>query len=780
MNPSDFAKINEIVGAALELDGEERTSFIERRCAGDEELLREVRELVEIDVGESFLAGSAQEASRAEVDLVGHRMGRLQIVEHIAGGGMSEIYRGVDELLERSVAVKVLKPGAWGGAGQGSAFLAEAKVLSALQHPNICAVHDFFQDAPVPGDEKRDVLVLELIDGPTLRERLDAGALDDPLEVAIQIARALTFAHERGVAHRDLKPENVMFTARNQLKVVDFGLARLNAMPEGRERESDPGTEPEKTTVAGTPGYIAPEQARGEPSTIASDLWSFGLMFIELLTGARPYERSASSAELIARARLGEARIPDGLRTHEASFVRRLLSPRAEDRPSARETLLELERMRQRPKRLRRIAIGVAALVICVFGITKYTLDLRAEREAAVAARTEAEGLVGFMLEDLAVSLNEVDRIDLIESVARRALEYYGDLGVEELGALRGRPVLALQTIGRVLDRQGDTEGAIETYRLAAEALQMARQENPSDDLLTYRLGMLYGKLGDTQQVAGRPDDAIRSLEQTIRLGEVLTDGFEPGDGPDVSPTAGQRWSLLLEAHYFLLDTILRQGRASEVVARLPPIIETAQQVMARSGAGAPFANLAYLDCAARLDSAGEGSVESCERTLAVDRATYEADPNNFHALGMYANGHIPLSDALVHAGDPDQALEAIDTGIELISRVLENSPEHTDYRNNRVAMLLVRSRALDALLRADERARTLENALVETSALIEQGDRTVVLNNHFATLVYLGRLEEARPFAEQLWQRGFRRPEFVKLCNQHHLCEGDGEQDHR
>ncbi|MCB1587610.1 MAG: serine/threonine protein kinase, partial [Xanthomonadales bacterium] len=137
----------------------------------------------------------------------------------IARGGMGEVYAGTDELLQRPVAVKLMKAALRMSAVRRSAFLAEAQVLSALRHRNICQVYDFFED------RAQDVLVLELIEGETLRSVLQRGPAPQPIAIALQVADALVAAHERGVAHRDLKPENVMLTPAGQVKVLDFGLA---------------------------------------------------------------------------------------------------------------------------------------------------------------------------------------------------------------------------------------------------------------------------------------------------------------------------------------------------------------------------------------------------------------------------------------------------------------------------------------------------------------------------------------------------------------------------
>ena len=212
---------------------------------------------------------------------IGQTLGHYRILERIGAGGMGTVYRAHDERLDRDVALKVLPPSGLGDDEARRLFRKEALALSRLNHPNIAAIYDFDRDAGV------DFLVMELITGMTLASKLARGALseEDVLQFGQQIALALEHAHGYGVVHRDLKPGNVIIRPDGQLKVVDFGLAKLVAMDESAPTESFSGIH----GLAGTLPYMSPEQLWGKPPDCRSDIYAAGTVLYEMATGKRPF-----------------------------------------------------------------------------------------------------------------------------------------------------------------------------------------------------------------------------------------------------------------------------------------------------------------------------------------------------------------------------------------------------------------------------------------------------------------------------------------------------------
>ncbi len=218
---------------------------------------------------------------------VGTQLGMYTVVGPLGAGGMGEVYRATDATLDREVALKVLPDVVAGDPERVARFEREAKLLASLNHPQIAAIYGFEE-----AEEKR-FLVLELVEGATLAERIAAGPLmvEESLDIARQITEALEAAHEKGIIHRDLKPANIKITPAGQVKVLDFGLAKALAEKDP-DTEMSSGTSPTITQVytkpgviLGTAAYMSPEQARGRPVDKRSDIFSFGCLLYEMLTG---------------------------------------------------------------------------------------------------------------------------------------------------------------------------------------------------------------------------------------------------------------------------------------------------------------------------------------------------------------------------------------------------------------------------------------------------------------------------------------------------------------
>jgi serine/threonine protein kinase len=231
----------------------------------------------------------------------GTQVGRYQIVELLGAGGMGEVYRARDSKLNRDVALKVLPDSVAADRDRLARFEREAQIVAALNHPNIAHVHGFEEVGDV------SALAMELVEGPTLAERVAHGAmpLAEALPIARQIAEALEAAHEHGIVHRDLKPANVKVRPDGTVKVLDFGLAKAaeSAHPHGRSASMSPTLSLHATQagiILGTAGYMSPEQAAGKPVDKRADLWAFGVVLLEMLTGRTVFDGETVSHVLAA------------------------------------------------------------------------------------------------------------------------------------------------------------------------------------------------------------------------------------------------------------------------------------------------------------------------------------------------------------------------------------------------------------------------------------------------------------------------------------------------
>jgi Tol biopolymer transport system component len=235
----------------------------------------------------------------------GTRLGPYEILAPLGAGGMGEVYRARDGRVDRAVALKVLPEEFFESEEKRVRFGREARLLASLNHPGIATLYSFEEIPGSPGSLTRHLLVMELIEGETLRARLAGGAppLKKLLAWAAQIADALAKAHESGIVHRDLKPENVMVTKEGTVKILDFGLAKLtgpDAASGGQTQSPTVSAFTEAGVVLGTIVYMSPEQARGEPLDFRSDQFSFGSILYEMITGRRAFPRPSAPETMAA------------------------------------------------------------------------------------------------------------------------------------------------------------------------------------------------------------------------------------------------------------------------------------------------------------------------------------------------------------------------------------------------------------------------------------------------------------------------------------------------
>src|SRR5512147_678658 len=259
--------------------------------------------------------------------MIGKTLGHYQITSQLGKGGMGEVFQAKDQKLGRDVAIKVLPEEFAKDSDRVARFQREAKLLASLNHPNIAAIHGLEESGGT------NFLVLELIGGETLADRIKAGPIpvEESLKLALQIAEALEAAHEKGVIHRDLKPSNIKVTPDGKVKVLDFGLAKAYA---GEQEASLPNSPTlsnmatQQGIILGTAAYMSPEQARGKAVDKRADIWAFGCVLFEMLTGRRAFDGEDVSDTLAAVLR-GEpdwSLIPSGVSPTLRLYLRRCLA----------------------------------------------------------------------------------------------------------------------------------------------------------------------------------------------------------------------------------------------------------------------------------------------------------------------------------------------------------------------------------------------------------------------------------------------------------------------
>jgi eukaryotic-like serine/threonine-protein kinase len=373
MQPERWQRIEELFHSALKLEESERTTFLEQNCAGDGDLrVRVERLLAHHTEGGSFLESPALEVAARELevtgdvsepgnsaaDLIGKTVSHYRVLEKLGSGGMGVVYKALDTRLDRLVALKFLPQNVGRDRQALERFQREARAASALDHPNICTVYEIGEEEGWP------FIAMQFLEGQSLKQLLGNGAPGIPasgsspplptgqlLDLALQMADALEAAHGRDIIHRDVKPANIFVTQRGQVKLLDFGIAKLGQArpmsPAGASavREDQSPTELTASAatdwltrpgaVVGTAAYLSPEQARGEAVDVRSDLFGLGCVLYELATGQRAFP--GNTAPVVFKAILAEEPIPP-----------RKLNPAV---PAGLETIIQRALEKDRDKR---------------------------------------------------------------------------------------------------------------------------------------------------------------------------------------------------------------------------------------------------------------------------------------------------------------------------------------------------------------------------------------------------------------------------------------------
>src|SRR5436309_3665003 len=299
MTPERWQQVKQIFQSALERNPAERSAFLNQACADDPALRSEVESLISShdQAGDSIEAMAAEAATEMLADeqpgpILGKHIGHYEVLSPIGRGGMGEVFLAQDTSLGRKVALKLLRSDFTGIEERLRRFQQEARAASALNHPNILTIYEIGHDGSL------QFIATEYVEGETLRQHLSGARITvgQTLDVAVQVASALAAAHQAGIIHRDIKPENIMLRIDGNVKVLDFGLAKL-AQPKTIETAAPtlPQVETAPGVVMGTFSYMSPEQARGLAVDTRTDIWSLGVMIYEMAAGRQPFEGETAS-----------------------------------------------------------------------------------------------------------------------------------------------------------------------------------------------------------------------------------------------------------------------------------------------------------------------------------------------------------------------------------------------------------------------------------------------------------------------------------------------------
>ena len=348
-----WPRVRDAFDRALALPAAQRRTFIAEVCLGDEPLHRQVAALLDAhERAGDFLETACvpMAVGGPEQDLEGAQFGPYRLESRIGGGGMGEVYRARDSRLGRTVAVKVLRSHVAVDEPARERFEREARVIAGLNHPHICTLYDVGTYRASIGDGPVPYLVMEFVNGETLADRLSRGTLsvEDALTCAIQIASALDTAHRAAIVHRDLKPRNIMLTASGA-KLLDFGLAKAAALGSGQVSSTLDSELTAPGTIVGTVHYMAPEQLEGLPTDARTDVFAFGCVLYEMLSGKKAFEgRSGASlmTAIMSREPTPLRQIVPSLPNGIEPLIGRCLAKNPENRwESAAEIIEEITRI---------------------------------------------------------------------------------------------------------------------------------------------------------------------------------------------------------------------------------------------------------------------------------------------------------------------------------------------------------------------------------------------------------------------------------------------------
>ena len=522
MDPKRWKQVEDVLQSVLDRPPDERAAYLRDACAGDLELEREVQSLLTSDVGadrflnrpamemavRAFARQFGEDAQEPGDSLIGLTISHYRVIEELGKGGMGVVYKAEDTRLRRFVALKFLPDALARNPAVLRRFRREAQTASALNHPNICTIYDIGEE------DGRSFITMEYLEGVTLKQRIAAGRMEREtlLEFGIEIADALDAAHSAGIIHRDIKPANIFITgAENgrpgRAKILDFGLAKMwSSGADDVDAPTQTMTATEAGAVLGTPAYMAPEQARGEPADQRADIWALGLVLYEMARGTRP----------LAAVRVAVAEFPE----LERIVAKCLEHDRERRYRNVSEIRTELQRLRRDngSRRKSRLMMASAVAAVAAALAWAYLFSHRApkltDKDTLVLAdfenRTGDPVFDGMLRQGLAIQLGQSPFLSLVsEQHIRKTLSLMSRPEDSPLSPEIAREVCQRTSSAAVLDGRIDALGTQYVLGLRARNCRT-------------------GEVLDEEQVqAARKEDVLNALSEIAsrfrtRIGESL------------------------------------------------------------------------------------------------------------------------------------------------------------------------------------------------------------------------------------------------------------------
>lgn len=812
MNPERWQRLTQIVNDCLEAAADQRAAKLQELCAGDAPLQREAMELIATaERTQGFLdepasldaitrhpaAGELSRRIDQALSPVGQRLGAYRLTEEIARGGMGVVYRALraDDSYEKEVAVKLLRDDV-DAAQVAERFRAERQILAGLEHPNIARLIDGGTT-----DQGLPYLVMEYVDGEPITRYAQRHDLDVParLQLFRTVCNAVHFAHQRLVVHRDLKPNNIFVTHTGDVKLLDFGIAKV--------LDLSPAADALATTVhALTPAYASPEQVKGESVTTTSDIYALGVVLYELLTGQSPYKSARTQplalakeicetdperpSTVVGRTETGGAetfdttpvalnlkRLQRGLRGDLDNIVLMALRKDPSRRyASAGQLSDDVERyLHNLPVAARAdtftyraskfvarnrwpVAFASLAVIGLIGGIIATTYQASIARQAQARAEqnfADVRKLANDSLFELHESIKDLPgstpaRQQLIEKaiayLERLSAQSASDPALaEEIGW--GWLRLAELQGGQSAVNTGELSAAEVNYQKALKTLVPAHQARPTHPGVGLRLAMAHRGYGAYLATLNRQDEAVSHFADAVRIGESFADDRADTLLNRIEITS----SLLYRANFTGSgDTT---GLAAKVAdcQRALQILET---LLAREGLSADvrkraesnlayvFQSLGYLALAGAGERAQTEALQWAEKGVALQERMLARDPDN--TLHLYNTGNAYGAVEAIHRGARRYA-EAIASGekaYSLFDRVSIKSPADNGAA---ISKLLRKAYVAVAQLNAGKSNEAAQSAAVAQALWLKLGEEnrkiSVAGQARFVIVVVEGRI---------------------------------------